>query len=265
MNIAAYLARIGYAGPVVPNSESLRNLHRAHLLTVPFENLDIAWGREISVDREAFVSKVVKQRRGGFCYELNGAFAALLEALGFQVTLLSARVPRRDGSEGPEFDHLTLRVDLEQAWLADVGFGDSFIDPLRLQTGVEQHQYGQCYRIIEQGEDLRLEKKGAGWDTAYVFTLKPRRLEEFAGMCRYHQTSPESPFTQKRVCSLATPNGRITLWEMKFISTRDGAREESILGSEQEWRAVLNEKFGVCRPQQASALLPSFSSPSAYR
>jgi len=248
MNIAAYLARIGYAGPVLPNSESLRNVHRAHLFTVPFENLDIGWGREIRINREGFVSKVVKQRRGGFCYELNGALAALLEALGFQVTLLSARVPLGDGSEGPEFDHLILRVDLEEAWLADVGFGESFIDPLRLQTGVEQHQCAQRFRIIEQGEDLLLQKKGAEWDTAYVFTLKPRRIEEFAEMCRYHQTSPESPFTQKRVCSLATPNGRITLSEMKFISTRDGVREESILGSEEEWLAVLNEKFGLSRP-----------------
>jgi hypothetical protein len=129
----AYLERIGYSGVTDPNSDTLRALHRAHLFTVPFENLDIGLKRTIPCDAEAAVRKIVEQRRGGFCYELNGAFAWLLRALGFHVTLLSARVGRADGSLGPEYDHLTLRVDLDQPWLADVGFGDSFLDPLRLQ------------------------------------------------------------------------------------------------------------------------------------
>jgi N-hydroxyarylamine O-acetyltransferase len=234
---------------MTPSAGTLRNLHRAHLLTVPFENLDIAWKREIRVDQEAFVQKIVEQRRGGFCYELNGAFAALLEALGFRVTLLSARVPCADESEGPEFDHLTLRVDLEQPWLADVGFGDSFVDPMRLETGVAQEQYGRCFRIVEQEQDLRLEKKETGWKTEYVFNLKPRRLEEFADMCRYHQTSAESPFTQKRVCSILRSDGRVTLSDRKLICTRKGVREERMLASEEEWSAVLRDEFGVCRPR----------------
>src|ERR1051326_805528 len=127
MNTTAYLDRIGYRGPVMPTADVLRRLHLAHLQTVPFENLDISRGRKIAMDEEAFVRKLVEERRGGFCYELNGAFAALLRALGFKVTLLSARVPREDGSDGPEFDHLTLRVDLEEPRLADVGFGDAFL------------------------------------------------------------------------------------------------------------------------------------------
>ena len=129
----AYLKRMGYAGVTNPNAETLRALHRAHLFTVPFENLDIGLKRTIPCDADAAVRKIVEQRRGGFCYELNGAFTWLLRALGFQVTLLSARVGRPDGSLGPEYDHLTLRVDLDPPWLADVGFGDSFLDPLRLQ------------------------------------------------------------------------------------------------------------------------------------
>lgn len=245
MRIAAYLKRIGYSGPLAPGVESLCKLHRAHLLTVPFENLDIAWKRAICMDADAFLQKIVEKRRGGFCYELNGAFAWLLRELGFKVTLLSARAPGADGSEGPEFDHLTLRVDLEQPWLADVGFGDSFIEPLQLQTKVEQKQYGQSFRIVEQGEDLRLEKLDAGWKTEYVFNLKARQLEEFAGMCRYHQTSRESPFTQKRVCSMLTPDGRLTLSEMRLISTHNGVREERTLTSAEEWSAVLKDKFGV--------------------
>jgi len=131
----SYLARIGYSGPIAPTTDTLRAIHHAHLLAVPFENLDIALGRKIVVDEDAFVRKVVEQRRGGFCYELNGAFAALLRALGFRVTLLSACVARDVGGEGPEFDHLTLRVDLEEPWLADVGFGVSFVEPLHMEVG----------------------------------------------------------------------------------------------------------------------------------
>src|SRR5246127_1155601 len=147
MDTAAYLARIGYTESTVPSSDSLRALHAAHLYAVPFENLDISLGRKITCEEERFLHKIVALRRGGFCYELNGAFAALLRELGFRVTLLSARVAREGGSASPDFDHLALRVDLDEPWLADVGFGDSFLEPLRLIPEIEQEQYGQRFRI----------------------------------------------------------------------------------------------------------------------
>jgi len=252
VRIAPYLERIGVSGPVSANAESLRELHRAHLFAVPFENLDIGWGKRIQLEEEDSIRKIVERHRGGFCYELNGAFAALLRALGFRVTLLSARVAREDGGYGPEFDHLTLRVDLDEPWLADVGFGDSFVDPLRLQVGLEQEQRVGCFRIVETDPSLALERKnaGAGWRREYLFGLESRRLEEFSEMCHYHQTSAQSSFTQKRVCSRATPNGRITLSEMKLIRTDDGRREEQVLGSEAEWRAALAVYFGVQAPPQ---------------
>jgi len=134
-DVSAYLARINYSGSTVPTCETLRSLHHAHLLTVPFENLDIGLGRPIVLDEDALVRKIVERRRGGFCYELNGAFAALLQAMGFRVSLLSARVSREAGGESPEFDHLTLRVDLKHPWLADVGFGELFLEPLRIEDG----------------------------------------------------------------------------------------------------------------------------------
>ena len=171
----AYLERMGYAGVTNPNPETLRALHRAHLFAVPFENLDIGLKRTIPCDADAAVRKIVEQRRGGFCYELNGAFAWLLRALGFQVTLLSARVGRPDGSLGPEYDHLTLRVDLDQPWLADVGFGDSFLDPLRLQPELEQEQESERFRIVEADSRLRVEKHSAqGWTLEYSFSPEPR-------------------------------------------------------------------------------------------
>jgi N-hydroxyarylamine O-acetyltransferase len=193
------------------------------------------------------VRKIVERRRGGFCYELNGAFAVLLRELGFKVTLLSARVARDDGSASPEFDHLALLVDLDEPWLADVGFGDSFNEPLRMTPGIEQSQDRRKFRIIDDSGDLHMEMAELGevWKRQYSFTLTPRQLTDFAGMCHYHQTSPESHFTQKRICSRATPEGRITLSDRNLIVTRNGKRKEKLLASEDEWRATLREKFGI--------------------
>ncbi len=251
MEVNAYLRRIGYVGENEPSESTLRSLHRAHMFAVPFENLDISLGREIICDESRFLHKIINERRGGFCYEMNGAFAALLRELGFQVTLLSARVSGADGSEGPEFDHLALRVALEQDWLADVGFGDSFVEPLRLEPGLEQEQFGRRYRITAGESRLQLEANAdGGWKKQYVFTLQPRELPEFAGMCHYHQTSPDSPFTRKRVCSLATSEGRITVTGDKLIETHGGVREERVLRGDGEWRAVLHDRLGVSLPER---------------
>ncbi|HMM41549.1 MAG TPA: arylamine N-acetyltransferase, partial [Thermomicrobiales bacterium] len=208
-----YLRRIGYDRSLTPSAEDLRALHLQHHYTVPFENLDIHRGVSITLDLPRIEDKIVRQRRGGFCYELNGLFAALLDQLGYVVTLLSARVSRGDSAFGPEFDHLLLRVDLDEPWLADVGFGDSFRAPLRLATGLEQPDADRHYRVVAAGEDLFLEERrpGGGWKPQYAFTLTPHTLPDFAAMCVVQQTSPDSHFTQRRVCSIATPNGRITL------------------------------------------------------
>jgi N-hydroxyarylamine O-acetyltransferase len=229
---------------------SLLSLHRAHLFTVPFENLDIHLGRQIVCDERRFLHKIINQHRGGFCYELNGAFAALLRALGFRVTLLSGRVAGRDGSYGPEFDHLTLRVDLEEPWLADVGFGDGFLEPLRLESPLEQPQSGRVYRVTSVDDALSLQVMADGkWKTEYVFTLQPRELSDFAEMCHYHQTSPESHFTRQRICSLATPGGRVTLSDEKLIETHGSSRQERLLSGDREWRAQLGQRFGVVLPE----------------
>ena len=267
MDVQAYLQRIHYPGSLAPSVdlpsidrpsiELLRTLHRAHLFTVPFENLDIHLGRKIICDDARILHKIVDEHRGGFCYELNAAFAALLRALGFPVTLLSARVAREDGSYGPEFDHLTLRVDLEEPWLADVGFGEGFLEPLRLESGTEQAQNGHIYRVtpIDSGFGMQVMAEGK-WKTEYAFTLQPRELSEFAEMCHYHQTSPESHFTRQRICSMATPEGRVTLSDEKLIETRGDSREERLLSGDQEWRAQLRERFGVILPDSDGKRIP---------
>lgn len=254
LNIETYLQRIKYVGEVLPTEATLRSLHRAHLFTVPFENLDIHLGRQIVCDEDRVLRKIVNEHRGGFCYELNGAFAALLRALGYRVTLLSARVAREDGTYGPEFDHLTLLVDLKELWLADVGFGEGFLEPLRLESRTEQEQSGRVYRLTSSptptGSGFGLEVMAEGrWKEEYAFTLRPRELQEFAGMCHYHQTSPESHFTRHRICSLATPEGRVTLSDGKLIETRGSSRQERLLSGDQEWRAKLRELFGVVVPE----------------
>lgn len=247
LDVRFYFDRIGYSGPSEATAANLRPLHRAHLLAVPFENLDLSLGRKIVLDEDAILKKIVELRRGGFCYELNCAFAALLRALGFQVTLLSARVARSNGGEGPEFDHLTLRVDLEQPWLADVGFGDSFLEPLRLEAETEQSDPAGTFRLVEEGGRWHMQKRESdgNWRAQYSFSLQPRRFEEFAGMCHVHQTSPKSSFTQKRICSRATAEGRITLSEMQLIVTGSGGRQETTVASEEERRRVLQREFGI--------------------
>jgi len=246
MNVDAYLDRIGYKGSRAPTIETLRCLHYAHMRAVPFENLDIHTGRRIVLDREALFEKIVQHRRGGFCYELNGLFAALLEELGFNVTLLSARVVA-DGIIGPEFDHMALLVEPDERWLADVGFGESFREPLRLDDPDEQVQHGRAYRLVATEENWSLSEGTPGSDLKpqYVFTLQPRRLSEFWDMCLYHQTSPQSHFTHKRICSRATPSGRVTLSDMSLIVTEGNERREHLCSSDQEYTRALREHFGI--------------------
>ena len=253
--VEGYLRRLGYDGPRRPSVQSLRRLHLAHMRRVPFENLDIHLGREIVLEEEALYRKIVEDGRGGFCYELNGLFASLLGALGFGVQLLSARVIGRDGNAGPEFDHLTLLAEAGgHRRLADVGFGDSFQEPLRLQSGSMQSQASGSYRLDEaDAQWTLLESSRSGedeeWRAAYTFTVEPRCLAQFGDMCRHHQVSAESPFTGNRMCTRATPEGRLTLSGMRLRETTEGGRKETELRSEAEFWQVADERFAIRVPR----------------
>ncbi len=249
MNIKAYLERINYHGPLAPTAETLRGLQVAHLLAVPFENLSIHTRQPIILEDGALFTKIVERRRGGFCYEANGLFAALLRALGFNVVMLSAEVAQAGGGFGPDFYHMALMVTLEERWLVDVGFGDSFREPLRLDEPGEQVQGGRAYRILTDGSYLVLTQRsndGGEWEAQYRLTLRPHEYADYAEMCRYHQTSPESHFTKARICSRATEEGRITLSEMRLITTsQDGGRQERTLTGQEEYAEILREQFGI--------------------
>ncbi|MFY0570625.1 arylamine N-acetyltransferase family protein [Archangium lansingense] len=258
MDIGQYLRRLGYEGPWEPTLETLRGLHLRHLESVPFENLDIHSRRPIVLDEAAFFDKVVRNHRGGFCYELNGLFAALLRALGFQVTYLSGRVsPDGIHPSGPEFDHLLLEVTLNGFWLVDVGFGEGFVEPLPLEPG--RWDSGGVRFLLERLEDdwwLSREGPDDARKLLYVFSRVPRRLEEFSEMCRYHQTSPDSFFLKSTLCTRKTPTGRVTVSGHRLIVTEQGQRTERTLESAEELERALREHFGIPHGALVPAVAP---------
>ena len=249
MQIEAYLKRMNYSGSLEPTAETLRNLQVAHLLTVPFENLSIHAGEPIVLEDDALFSKIVDRRRGGFCYEANGLFAALLRALGFEVAMLAAGVAKSGGDFGPPFDHMTLMVTLSDRWLVDVGFGDSFLEPLLLDSREEQVQGTRAFRIVDDNDHLILMRRNPGgdWEPQYRFTLQPYTFADYEVMCLFHQTSPDSHFTKGRICSRATEDGRISLSEMRLITTTgpQQLRDERTLADREEYDRVLRDQFGI--------------------
>lgn len=252
-----YLRRIGIVDDVLPpNAATLERLHRAHLEHVPFENLDVHLGRRIELDEELILAKIVDDRRGGYCYEANGAFAWLLRELGFEVQLLAAGVYDKDAERfGPIADHLCLRVELDGAWLADVGFGRSFRSPMRLEDGAEQIEEELISRLERVGDRWTLlarEPDGA-WEPQYRFDVRPLRLFDFTYANHWMQTAPASPFLRRRICTRATPTGRVTLADRSLIELRDGVRTERAVADD-EVRAVLADRFGISIGDEGASL-----------
>jgi N-hydroxyarylamine O-acetyltransferase len=241
IDVDAYLARIGYAGPRQTDDETLIGVHRAHMLAAPFENLDIHLGGRHVLGHEPAYRKVVERRRGGWCFELNGAFAALLEALGFDVTLMGALVHSEQGPAADD-NHLCLRVVADSVWLADVGFGDNFTRPILLEERGDQEREGRVYRLVPDGDRITLTEDGVA---RYSFSLEPRAIDHFAPENERLQADPASHFVRNRICSLATERGRISLSGLRLIETVDGMRSERELTDDDEWRGVLRERFGI--------------------
>jgi N-hydroxyarylamine O-acetyltransferase len=248
MDTKAYLKRIGYHGSTRPTVNVLRALHRKHLLSIPFENLDIHLHKPIVLSEAAFHDKIIKHHRGGFCYELNGSFSSLLRSLGFNVAMLSARVARRGGGFSPEFDHMTLLVQLEEPWLADVGFGDSFTRPKRLDMSDPQTDHGKEYRFTRTDRWTLLSRRTKGngrWEPQFKFSPLPRKLGDFVPRCRWQQTSPRSHFRKGRLCTRLTSDGRLTLTDVKFVVTRGNKKVERPLKNPEEFAVLLHRHFGV--------------------
>jgi N-hydroxyarylamine O-acetyltransferase len=245
MDVTAYLDRIGVSRPGRLDEAALRELHRAHLHTVPFENLSIHLSETISLREDDLIDKIVVRRRGGFCYELNGAFAVLLRALGADVRLAAARV-WGDGGLGPPFDHLALIVRLPDGsapWLADVGFGDHSVYPLRFDVREQQDDPGGQFQVTDADDgDVEVFRNGR---PQYRLEQRPRALSDFAPTCWWQQTSPESHFTHSNICSRLTAMGRVSLSGRTLIQTDAGVRKERQLPSGEAVLAAYREHFGI--------------------
>jgi N-hydroxyarylamine O-acetyltransferase len=231
-------------------TSGVAELQLAHLNRVPFENLDIHRDVAIVLDLEAIFDKVVARRRGGYCYELNSLFGALLTAVGYRVDLVAARVAS-DGGLGPEFAHMALLVQTDEQdvpLLVDVGFGDAFTAPLPLIGGAELFDRDRLVRLTRHGSQWAYEEdRGSGWHMRYAFMTQPRQIADFQAMNVWQQTSPDSHFTAQAICSMLSADGRVTISGNRLIVTSSGERvERELLPSEIE--ATLRDRFGIEMP-----------------
>ncbi len=242
--VAAYLDRIGVGAAVAGDAAGLRTLHLAHQRAVPFENLSIHLAEPVSLAEPDLIAKIVHRRRGGFCYELNGAFALLLEALGAQVSRVAARVYSGAGL-GPPFDHLALIVrpaDGSGPWLADVGFGSHSDYPLLLDDTADQDDPAGRFRLASAAADIDVWKDGT---PQYRIETRERSLADCVPTCWWQQTSPLSHFTRSTICSRRTSAGRVSISGRMLIQTRDGTRTEQRIDTDDALLAAYRDHFGI--------------------
>jgi N-hydroxyarylamine O-acetyltransferase len=247
MEVKKCLERIGYEGSTEATIGLLNVLQKRHLLNIPFENLDIHYKTPIELDIAVIFEKVVIKKRGGFCYELNGIFHELLNSIGFNVKMISARVFDQEQQVfSPEFDHLAIIAKIDSIdYLVDVGFGEFAFSPLKFELNTIHNDERGMFRI-ERYDDLYYKvakQSGENWVPEYMFTLRKRDLSEFKEMCHYNQTSPLSHFTQNKFCSLATEKGRITVTANKIKITEGDSITELPVTNEAEFLLALEKYF----------------------
>lgn len=251
LDLDAYLARTGYTGGLEPTAETLRGLHRAHTAAIPFENLEVALEREVRLDLDSVQRKLVTERRGGYCYEQNSLFAAVLERLGFVFTAHGARV-RTAGPTLRPITHVLLRVVVDGAeWIADTGFGGpGTLEPVELRVGTPTWQGGWAFEVAEEAGGVRvLRSLGArGWSDLYAFAPSPLYPVDLVVLNHYTSTHPLSRFTGQVVVQRVTPQARYSLVRDELTVTRAGAAD----GAEErrkvpagELPEVLESTFGL--------------------
>ena len=257
MDLEAYLERIGFSGEARPDLATLRALHRAHLAAIPYENLDVQFGRRVTPDPAAAFEKLVTHRRGGWCYEMNGVFGAALEAVGFKVTRLAGGVMRAVAGDSATGNHLVLLVDVAgQPWIADVGLGGGTLEPYALAAGP----------MAIAGYDFRLEGADDGWwrfhnhrnfgATSFDFQLAPADPEMLAAKCDWLQSAPESIFVLHLIVHRFRGEEGLQILDRTLHRVTPGRVEKTVMGSADELVAVLAGDFGLDVPE-AAALWPS--------
>lgn len=248
MDAKKYLTRINYSGELEPNLNLLKKLQKFHLLSVPFENLDIHTQSPIELNISKIYKKIVENNRGGFCYELNGLFYELLISLNFNAKRISARVYKKENEYSPEFDHFAIIVKIgDDEYLTDVGFGEFTFEPLKLDLGKIQSDERGNY-LIDKYDDtyFRVNKIINSESTPeYIFRNIKRKFVDFKEMCSYHQTNPNSHFMKKRLITLPTKNGRITITGNILKIKENGSLKEKILNTEIEFEKELRNIFKI--------------------
>ncbi len=259
MYLPNYLNRIGIAEPLSVTEETLFALHKSHVLHVPFENLDVINKVPIKLDQDRFYHKIVDEGRGGICYELNGAFKQLLDGTGFQSFFISCNVyVPHIGIYGADYGHIALITTIgEEQYLVDVGFGDAFIEPLKLVFDTPQHQYGTYYRFtsLPAGEVL-LEKSADDevYQPMFKFAAVPRQLQEFANLCEFHQHAQQAPFNKQALCTRPTLAGRITLTAKNLVIREGKEKQEVPVATSAAFDALLEQYFNIMLQPGCSSL-----------
>lgn len=239
-----YFARIGYTGPRSATLGTLRALHRAHLLAIPYENLDIHLGLPLTLDAEAMFTKLVDERRGGWCYEMNGVLGRVLETLGFSVRYLSGAVGRAERGWRAQGNHLVLLVTLDRPWIVDVGFGDGFLTPLPLEVGHYRQDFLE-YQVSRDGPRWRVHNHQFGGADGFDFTLTARALDDFANQCLELQTSPESGFVKSTVCERFVPSGLLILRGAMLREVRASGVTTTVVEDAVAYDRLLRERFDL--------------------
>jgi N-hydroxyarylamine O-acetyltransferase len=267
-DLEGYFHRIGFDGPARPDLETLLTLHARHPSAIPFEAIDPLIGRPARLDLDSLQAKLVRGRRGGYCFEHNTLFKAALEAIGFRVTGLAGRVAwMGDGAPLGARSHMLLFVDLaEGPYLADVGFGAHLLDaPLRFAPDLEQKTAWALYRVERDGHGFALAARhGEGWRRAYVFDLTPQLLADYDMANWYTSTHPDSLFTRVLIAERLTAEVRRNLVNTWLTENwRDGRLVERTLSSAAELEQVLDELFGIDPPEPVSRLFARIAPPAA--
>ncbi len=247
-----YFLRIGleeFQFPIVPTLEKLQKIHRHHLFSIPFENLDIHFGKEITLSIPNFYTKIVEHKRGGFCFEMNGLFYWIITMLGYDADLISCRVANEEGDLGPDLDHLAMIVRIENTpYLCDVGFGISFLEPFELNTTVEVPWNGNQFKLTQEAEIFSLWRKSfdsEDYRLQYTFNTNEHKLGDFEDRCKWLQTSEQSHFTQKKLCSIATANGSVMLTNQRLVIIENNNRTEETLSNPLAFINALKHYFGI--------------------
>jgi N-hydroxyarylamine O-acetyltransferase len=247
VDFIAYLERIVYTGIINVTDEVLMRLHKKHVYQIPFENLDVYYKRIFNLDIGNVYEKVINDKRGGFCYELNLLFNWLLTQIGFTSRIIASRIFNEDGTVGPEFDHMSIYVKTGKEYLLDVGYGDLFVTPIEMSGGMQfdGRNYFRIDRWNKNEYVISMSTDGLSFSRKYTFSLDVVDIKDFDSICIDKQINPTSFFVKNVVCTKPTENGRVTIFNNKFVEKDGESRMEQVIQSDEHLTRCLKDKFGI--------------------